>query len=73
MKNRPPKKMTAEEQRQRRKADHMAICGDSQGRVATVCAKCGATFSQSGYGELADAIMGHKPACSPECRKVLNP
>ena len=39
--------------------------------LTQVCAYCQKPFVQSDYGLLCDAIMGQKPACSPECRQAL--
>ncbi len=36
-----------------------------------VCSFCGKEFMESGYSELARAIMQHKPVCSYECNKAI--
>ena len=38
-----------------------------------VCANCGKEYKQSPQEELYLRIMKREPACSPECRAVLNP
>lgn len=37
----------------------------------TTCGNCGEVFQQSDYGDLCNAIQGHKPSCSFECNNAL--